>query len=267
MSDGRRHTLAKWLKLAGLALIGVLSVSIPLTAAIMLSATGSSDLLTLGELKPAHRHVTPADAVARARCDPKRGYYALTFEDGPFAGTTPKLVAALEQADAVAVFFDVGEKAAADPQLVELQRSVGQVANHTYSHPLMTRVSSERRLQELEAGAKALDYPNAFVRTPFGEAGPLVLADIRKTGLAPVYWTVDVRDTELGVKEIAAQAERVGPGGIVRLHEGVANTVAAVPLIVARLKKQGMCPGFLAVSRQSVVSPQGVAFHVVAVKP
>jgi len=43
--------------------------------------------------------------------------------------------------------------------------------------------------------------------------------------------------------------------------------VAAVPLIVARLKKQGMCPGFLAVSRQSVVSPQGVAFHVVAVKP
>ena len=74
------------------------------------------------------------------RCTATRGYYALTFDDGPSAGARRRgSWRRCADADAVATFFDVGERAAARPDLVELQRSVGQVANHSYSHARLPR--------------------------------------------------------------------------------------------------------------------------------
>ena len=157
-----RRRPAKWLKLAGLAVLGLSTVSIPVTIAIALSATGASDALTIAPIAQAKQHMTPAKAVAGLHCVATRGYYALTFDEGPSAGTTPRIVAALSRAKAVATFFDVGEDAVAHQDLVELQRSVGQVANHSYSHPHLSQVSDARREQELTATAKALDFPNVF---------------------------------------------------------------------------------------------------------
>ena len=268
MTPARRHTLAKRLKLAGLAFLGLCAVSIPVTVAIVFSATGTSDLLTIGGASPGHRHATAERQVSRLRCTATRGYYALTFEDGPNAGSTPDLVAVLKRARAVATFFDVGEKAAALPLLVELQRSVGQVANHSYTHARLTRVSHERRLQELRATARALDYPNALFRPPYGETNAAVDADLRLSGLTAVYWTIDTHDAlRPPVDDIVARALAVAPGGIVRLHDGVAPTLEAVPRIVAALRRRGMCPGVLAPASASVAGPGGIRFQVTAVKP
>ena len=77
----------------------------------------------------------PAKAITESlKCSPTKGYYALTFDDGPYPETTTRLVGALKDAGAVATFFDVGERAAAHPDLVERQRTAGQVANHSYTH-------------------------------------------------------------------------------------------------------------------------------------
>jgi peptidoglycan/xylan/chitin deacetylase (PgdA/CDA1 family) len=67
----------------------------------------------------------PVKEVAGRRCVAKHGYYALTFDRGPFVGTAPRIVEALRKAKAVATFFDAGADAAAHPGLVELQRGVG----------------------------------------------------------------------------------------------------------------------------------------------
>ena len=182
-AGGRRRKLGKWLKLAGLAMVGLCTVSIPVTVALALSATGTSDLLTLGDMAPKQHHATPAKEVAGLRCVAKRGYYALTFDDGPSVDTTPRIVEALRKAKAVATFFDVGADAAAHPGLVELQRGVGQVANHGYSHSHLSQVSDARRVQELQAAAKVLDYPNVFFRAPFEEASAQIDVAVRSTGL------------------------------------------------------------------------------------
>jgi peptidoglycan/xylan/chitin deacetylase (PgdA/CDA1 family) len=263
----RRHRIAKALKLAALAVLGLCSVSIPVTLAVVLSATGSSDVLVLGDLKPAHEHATPAHAVAGLRCVARRGYYALTFEDGPVAATTPRLVAALRRSRAVATFFDVGRSAAARRDLVELQRRVGQVANHSYTHPRWSGLSSARRLQELQATARVLDYPNALLRPPDGAGTPRLARDLRRTGLAEVLWTVDTEDRRLGVRGIVARAQQVGPGGILLLHEGLDQSAAAIPPVVASLRRRGLCPGFLAPSRSAQLSPDGIPFGVRAVRP
>jgi peptidoglycan/xylan/chitin deacetylase (PgdA/CDA1 family) len=267
-SDGRRRRkVAKALKLALLALLGLCTVSIPVTVALVLSASGTSDLITIGGVATERQHQTPAEAVARQRCVASRGYYALTFDDGPIADTTPRLVVRLRRAKAVATFFDIGERAAAHPDLVELQRSVGQVANHSYSHAHMPELSHARRLQELQTTARVLDYPNALFRPPYGETSPVTDADIRRTGLIAVYWTLDVRDARASAAAIAKRALRVEPGGIILLHDGGAGAIAAVPDIVAALRRRGLCPGFIAPTATVVESATGIPFHAIAVKP
>jgi peptidoglycan/xylan/chitin deacetylase (PgdA/CDA1 family) len=263
----RRRRLAKWLSLAGLAVLGVCTVSIPLTVAITLSATGASDVLSLDGITPKQHHQTPALAVSNARCLASRGYYALTFDDGPFPATTRELVNTLAKAKAVATFFDVGERAAAQEDLVELQRSVGQVANETYSQPRLTQVSQQRRFQELQLAARALDYPNVLFRAPFGDTSPAVEADVRRSGLTAVYWTVDGEDARLATSEIVTRAMTVQPAGIIRLHDGLPGTIAAVPAIVAGLRERGLCPGFIAATSHAVAGPNGVSFNAQAVKP
>src|SRR3954469_21957772 len=104
----------RWIKrakLSLLSLVGISAVSIPVTVAIALSATGADGPLTLGpigDVRPAREN--PAKAIARSlKCSPTNGYYALTFENGPYTETTERLVDAVKDAGAVATFFDVGE--------------------------------------------------------------------------------------------------------------------------------------------------------------
>jgi peptidoglycan/xylan/chitin deacetylase (PgdA/CDA1 family) len=257
-------------KLVLLAFVGIASVSVPVTVALGLSGTGGSSPALGGALPVRTAHENPAKAISRSlRCEPKRGYYALTFEDGPYPGTTERLVHALKRAGGVATFFDVGERAVAHPELVDLQRTVGQVANHTYTHPHLPEVSREQRLQELTKTAAALGRPNAFVRPPFGETSPDTDADVRTTGLVPVYWTTDTYDWQKPpARVIVKRALHVQPEGIVLLHDGRENTIHAVRRIVSGLRRRGMCPGFLAKTDKTVLSAyRGTPFHVVAVSP
>lgn len=264
----------RWIKRAKLfvlCIVGLSAVSIPVTAALILSAAGDGSPLALGaptSVRPAREN--PAKAIQESvKCSPTKGYYALTFDDGPYAETTKRLVSALKGTGAVATFFDVGERVTARPDLVELQRTVGQVANHSYTHAQLPALSQGRRLQELTETARALGHPNAFVRPPFGETSPAMDADIRRTGLVPVYWTTDAYDWQRPpVDAIVKRALGLRPGGIVLLHDGRESTIQAVPRIVTDLRDRGMCPGFLAKTDKTVVSSyKKTKFNVIAVSP
>lgn len=268
MPPQRRHPrLKKWLNLAALAVLGICTVSIPLTVAIALSTTGASDVFTIGGITPKHRHETPAKAVSDIRCVPTRGYYALTFDGGPLPATTRQLVATLAKARAVATFFDIGERAAARQDLVELQRSVGQVASEGYTAGDLASVSQARRYEELRAAAKALDYPNGLFRPPLGDTSSAVEADAQRSGLTLVYWTVDATGSSLSAAAIAQLALKVAPGGVIRLKDGSEQTLEAIPSIVTGLRRSGMCPGFISTTREDVVGANGLVFHAIAVKP
>lgn len=268
MSEKRWITTAK---LSALSIAGVSAVSIPVTVALVLSATGARSPLALGAGTPARAaRESPAKAIQESLdCAPTKGYYALTFDDGPYPATTKHLVDALKGVGAVATFFDVGERVAARPDLVEEQRKVGQIANHSYTHPHLPDISQQRRFQELTATAEAIGHPNDFVRPPFGETSSATDADIRTTGLVPVYWTTDTYDWQQPpVDDIVRRALEVQPEGIVLLHDGRANTIQAVPRIVAALRSRGMCPGFLAKTTRTVLSSyKNTKFNVVAVGP
>jgi peptidoglycan/xylan/chitin deacetylase (PgdA/CDA1 family) len=263
----KHATAVKRLKLALLAVLGICSVSIPVTIAVVLSSTGASDLLTLGPGPAASATAAPATAARTRACRPTRGFYALAFEDGPLPEKTARLVATLRGAGARAVFFDVGERAAARPDLVALQKTAGIVANHGYTHVRLTAMSQARRLQELQATARILGYPNAFVQPPYGASDAAVDRDIRGSGLVPVYWTLDLGDGPRSSAEIVAKAGGVTAGGIILLHEGDDAALRAVAPLVRALRAQGLCPGTLARTSRTIVAGNGAPFNVEAVRP
>ena len=128
----------RWMKRAKLvllAIVGIASVSVPVDRLRSAIGCGSG---VVARARCAHRtpdrSENPAKAITASLNARRRGATTRSPSRTGHPGTTERLVRALKQAGAVATFFDVGERAAARPELVELQRTVGQVANHSYTH-------------------------------------------------------------------------------------------------------------------------------------
>ena len=97
----------------------------------------------------------------------------LTFDDGPWPGTTDAVLAALRHECVKASFFMLGRNAAAHPALARKVLAEGHtVAHHTYSHPLLSHMSLPRAEAEMNRGFAAVDqavYGSAAhaPKTPF----------------------------------------------------------------------------------------------------
>ena len=74
---------------------------------------------------------------------------ALTFDDGPDTAT-PQILTILAQKGVPATFFVLGGNASALPNMIEKIRAGGhEIANHTWSHPDLTRLNAEAIKKEL----------------------------------------------------------------------------------------------------------------------
>src|SRR5580765_9103480 len=63
-------------------------------------------------------------------------YIAMTFDDGPSAKLTPKLLDLLAAHHIKATFFLIGQNVAENPEIVARETREGhEIANHSWSHP------------------------------------------------------------------------------------------------------------------------------------
>jgi peptidoglycan/xylan/chitin deacetylase (PgdA/CDA1 family) len=164
----------------------------------------------------------------------------LTFDDGPQPIYTPKVLSVLDKHHAKATFFVLGREVAAHPGLVELERSYGHhVGNHTWDHPMLTRLTDARIRQEISTGVQSKCF-----RPPFRDTDARVEAIAASYGQRQVLWDVDTKDWE---KPGEAKIERAilrgaRPGAIILLHDGGGNrseTVAALDRALTQLAAQG----------------------------
>src|SRR5215218_6390606 len=62
-------------------------------------------------------------------------FLAITFDDGPHAKNTPKLLDLLAEKHIKATFFVLGENATRQPEIIKRIASEGhEIANHTWTH-------------------------------------------------------------------------------------------------------------------------------------
>lgn len=176
---------------------------------------------------------------------PEEGrFVALTFDDGPRAGTTDRLLDGLLTRGASATFFLVGEQAEKAPELVRRMKQEGhQVGNHTWSHVRLEDAPLEEAWQEVEKTdallAELLGPGKYWLRPPYGQ----ITQELEATLQTPVItWSVDPRDWESRNTElvVAAVLRDVRPGCIILLHDIYPTSVDAALKIVDTLQGQGM---------------------------
>jgi cellulose synthase/poly-beta-1,6-N-acetylglucosamine synthase-like glycosyltransferase/peptidoglycan/xylan/chitin deacetylase (PgdA/CDA1 family) len=195
-----------------------------------------------------------AGARARSYQMPARTV-ALTFDDGPDPTWTPKILAILRHYRVPATFFLVGAHVASYQGLVrEELRDGDEAGSHTYTHADLAtagwREGFELTLTQ-NALAGAAGIRTRLLRMPFSsEPAALTAADWRaaaqagRDGYLVVLTNLDSRDwARPGVARIVAASVPAGRrGAIVMFHDGGgdrAQTVAALPAIITRLRAEG----------------------------
>ena len=179
---------------------------------------------------------------------------ALTFDDGPYPPFTQELVAVLEEKQAKATFFVVGNNASKFSDVVKLVASKGhEIALHAGEHKDFLKLNSLELAGNISSGKKVLEEltgkPVKYMRPPHGFRDWAVMEEAARVGLKVVNWSVIPRDwTNPGAKEIADRVcKDVFPGAIVLLHDGDApaqkasreQTVQATSIIIDELRQKG----------------------------
>ncbi|MCA1726362.1 MAG: polysaccharide deacetylase family protein [Actinobacteria bacterium] len=179
---------------------------------------------------------------------------ALTFDDGPSATYTPKILDILGRMKVKATFFVVGTMVERFPELLRREAAMGMaIGNHTYGHPLGGAFAGRPKQQirgEIQRMQRLLHSfgvePIGF-RPPGGSWSDFVRDAALDLGMRTVLWAVDSRDwTRPAVTAIVMRVmSNVRPGSIILLHDGGGDrsaTVAALPRIIRQLRARGLEP-------------------------
>jgi peptidoglycan/xylan/chitin deacetylase (PgdA/CDA1 family) len=178
----------------------------------------------------------------------------LTFDDGPWPTTTPKVLDALKRECVQATFFLLGRNVQVYPQIAQRELAEGHsLGHHSYSHPLLGHMPLAKAEAEINRGIAADEYAlygrrrsdpaTPFFRFPGFVSSPALLAYLQDRGIvvfgADVWasdWLPMAPDQELHL--LMSRIETVGRG-IVLLHDTKAQTARMLPAFLRTLKRRG----------------------------
>ncbi len=174
----------------------------------------------------------------------------LSFDDGPDAHYTPRILDILSAKHVPATFFVIGVNAEKNLAIIRREFNEGhEIGNHTYSHPNIAEVSEYRAYLELTWTQRILENAigrsTTLFRPPYNadsepqtpeELKPILIAD--KYHYVTVGESIDPRDWQPGttgdaiLEEVKNEADK---GHIILLHDAGGNreaTIAALPKII-----------------------------------
>ncbi|MGO4146512.1 polysaccharide deacetylase family protein [Paenarthrobacter sp. YAF11_1] len=167
---------------------------------------------------------------------------ALTYDDGPNAQTT-RLLGILEKHNVFATFFQQGGYVRANPGVAASVAAAGHtIANHTMSHPYLTKLPPAGIQGEVKSTQNAIEKATgavpAYVRPPYGATNKSVAASV---GLPQILWDVDSLDWQSRNKAtfVPRVMSLVKPGSIILQHDVHASTVDGQAELITQLKGRG----------------------------
>src|SRR2546421_9735041 len=174
-------------------------------------------------------------------------FIALTFDDGPNATLTPKLLDLLAARHLKATFFVVGQNAADHPEILKRAVREGhEIANHSWSHPNLGKMSDDavrRELQKTEdAIVAAIGKKPTLMRPPYGSITARQKKWIHdEFGYRIIIWDVDPLDWKRpGPSVVTARIlKETKAGSIVLAHDIHPPTIEAMPATFDQLMKKG----------------------------
>jgi cellulose synthase/poly-beta-1,6-N-acetylglucosamine synthase-like glycosyltransferase/peptidoglycan/xylan/chitin deacetylase (PgdA/CDA1 family)/spore germination protein YaaH len=192
---------------------------------------------------------------------------ALSFDDGPDAKWTPKILDILKQKGVKGTFMMIGAEAAKNVGLMQrVVREGHEIGNHTYTHPDISEISNRQLDLELNLTerlfASKLGVQPLYFRPPYDideepdtddQAAPVVL--VQQAGFTIIGNKIDTNDwdehprktREEIAQSVLDQLETMKTkpqfrGSVILLHDGGGDrsaTLAALPFLIDTLRAHG----------------------------
>lgn len=175
--------------------------------------------------------------------DPDKPMVALTYDDGPNARTTNRILDALEKVGGRATFFIVGERLDRFSSCIAREHSLGcEIANHTYNHVMFDSADSDTiKTQINKTNIQVRDMTGkkpVLARAPGGYTGPNPKEDV---GMPLIHWSLDTMDwSSRNADRVVEQIKKnVKDGDIVLMHDLYDSTAEATEKILPWLIEEG----------------------------
>ncbi len=174
-------------------------------------------------------------------------YIAMTFDDGPSAKLTPKLLDLLAAHHIKATFFLIGQNVAENPEIVTREAREGhEVANHSWSHPSLAKMSDDGVRGQLrkteDAIRSAVGNRPTLLRPPYGSITPRQKKWINQEfGYKIVLWDVDPLDWRRPGPSVVCNriVKNTRAGSIILAHDIHPGTIDAMPCVLNQLEAKG----------------------------
>ena len=180
-------------------------------------------------------------------CNVEGPYIALTFDDGPHATLTPKLLDILKEKGVKATFFVLGECVAANPAVLQRTAAEGhEIGNHSWDHKDFRKGGGSGVDSEINQTNAAIENTigrkPTLVRPPYGGTNAAITRRLNEEfGLKVILWDVDPLDWQnrnsVHVKSEILKSTK--PGSIVLSHDIHRTTIEAMAETIDALKEKG----------------------------
>ncbi|HEV7184273.1 MAG: polysaccharide deacetylase family protein [Actinomycetales bacterium] len=162
--------------------------------------------------------------------------FVLTYDDGPVAGNTDRILEILAARGATATFFMLLSRVRVDPGLVAAVADAGhEIAFHGLDHRDVTRLPIDDVRRRMRDGRHELEDVAGravrWYRPPYGHQTYRVWREIRAAGLTPVMWGPSTRDARPDFDQdqcVAAALQGATRGTILLAHDNYADATDGV---------------------------------------
>ena len=174
-------------------------------------------------------------------------YIAMTFDDGPSAVLTPKLLDLLAARHIKATFFVIGENVAEHPEIVARAAREGhEIGNHSWSHPNFGKMSQESVRSQVQRTDDAIKNATGkrptLLRPPYGSITEREKRWIHdEFGYDIILWDVDPLDWKRPGPAVVRSRilKETRSGSIVLSHDIHPGTIEAMPSTFDELEAKG----------------------------
>lgn len=179
--------------------------------------------------------------------DPSKPMVALTYDDGPAAGTSDRILDAFEKGDAVATFFELGENVAnvkdSEKILKRMQKLGCEIGSHSWSHPNLFKLSDEKVKEQNDKTDKVIEEKSGqkptVYRPPYGNGNDKITNIFNKPG---ILWSVDTLDWHSrNADSIVNVVKNAGnlDGKVVLMHSLYDSSAEATEKLIPWLQSEG----------------------------
>jgi len=183
--------------------------------------------------------------ICSAKTDKK--VISLSFDDGPAAGNTLRILQILKDNNAEAAFFCIGRHITQNQAIVKQVYDEGHlIGNHTFSHHFwFDMFSAGKMLADMHRMDKEVSNiigkaPKLF-RPPYGVTNPNLRKAILRGNYIPVGWSMRSMDTVIKDEKrlLNKVTGKIKPGAVFLFHDTSDATVAVLPAVINQIQAKG----------------------------